>query len=118
MTKKTLSQKICEECGIEYEQEVIDPLYKELCNDGDPRCSQIKSTRKEKIDFESKNFVKLFNLKYSEFANDTVSNFLFLRYRNVISTRSFLVCLLFELQHGKCKKVEKIKQAIREADWE
>lgn len=136
--KKSYSEQICELCGIK-------PYYGIYVNFGDldSNYKLVTSKRKYKLianyrwmvdnedelrnleakylpDFENNNnnFVKLFNLKYTEYDEDTVAEFVLSRYKNIINTRSFLGCILFELQHGKYKDIEKIKQAIRETNWE
>lgn len=116
MTEKTLSEKICEECGIEYEREVIDPLYKSMCNEGDPRCTQISKTIKKKLDFQNNNnnFGKLINILHK---NDfVISN------EGYPSKENFVICLLSDLLNAiDCEDsgwILKLKQAIRQADWE
>lgn len=136
MTEKTLSEKICEECGIEYEREVIDPLYKSMCNEGDPRCTQISKTIKKKLDFQNNNnnFVKLLcvhtdyitknNIKIPcktiwWILNKDAKN------HNQLAPYDVDLCLIRLLIILKNKNnkyssedIEKIKNTIRQADWE
>ena len=135
MSKKCLSQQICEECGIEpyygiyIEFGDLDINYQLVTNKRKYRLiadyrhyvdneQELKNIQRIYIpDLEEENFSKLFNLKYTQYDDDTVANFIFLRYRNVMNTRSFLGCLLFELRHGKYKEAEQIKQAIKNTQW-
>lgn len=136
MTEKTLSEQICEVCGIKYEREVIDPLYKSMCNNGDPRCTQISKTIKKKLDLQNNNnnFVKLLSLTTDYITKNNIKipckpiwwilNKDAQRYNKLApyDIDSCLIRLLIILKNKNNeyseKEINKIKQAIRQTVWE
>lgn len=114
MTNKSLSQRICEMCEIEPKRDCTNcPHPCEVA------CNNCSYSELIYPDFENNNnFVKLFNLNYTEYESDTIVNFVFTRCKNIINTSLFLTCLLFELQYSNDDEVEKVIKAIKQADWE
>lgn len=129
MTKKTLSQKICEECGIK-------PLYKikhfngvievwsPAFNKEELRCAkaqkQILEQKEVYPDFEKNNdnFVKLYELKIID--NISLAELLFKWNIANYSRETFLNNLFYITKPDSnisSNTKEQIKQAIREADW-
>lgn len=131
--KESLSEQICKICDISFDcckyakygyEGEQEPWY--FCTKNNEECwtyprkdlTGCKDFVLGYYDFETVNFVKLFNLKYTEHDDDTIANFIFLRYKNIINTRTFLGYLLFELEHSSNSEVGKIKTAIKNQSWD
>lgn len=108
MTKeKSLSQQICELCGIEYEK--LEPDYRVQDDNGD-----ICEYYSYKLDFKTpENFVKLYELKIDE--DNTLGWFLTLTYENIYTREDFLDALIDYLTTTD-DLFERVKQAIRDYD--
>lgn len=123
MTEKSLSEKICEVCGIEPIEEKYcyfeckNPEYKDkLCNKTE--CEHYKYIV-HYIDFENaENFKKLFNLKYGRSNWETVAYRLMKCPYQIKDTTEFLEKFLNMLKYHKCYDTERIIKIIREAKWE
>lgn len=103
MTKKTLSQKICEECGIK----------PQIIEDYDSNEYELYP------DFENaENFKKLFNLKYGRSSWETVAYRLMKCPYQIKDTTEFLEKFLNMLKYHKCYDTEQIIKTIRKAMWE
>lgn len=122
MTNKSLSQRICEECGIKKKRvqnftcHGCKYLINYECQRGDNPCNHYKYVYP---DFENPaNFKKLFNLKYGKASYETViAKFCKCRFE-VRSTTEFLEKFLNMLKYHKCWDTEQIIKAIREENWE
>lgn len=103
---KTLSEHICEECGVK-------PLF--LCKiHSETKCETVYP------DFEnnSNNFVKLFNLKIDGYEHVTVAYIV--SFKMMEDSEKFLKDLLDILQGNypiKNELVKQMKQAIRNEQW-
>lgn len=107
MTNKSLSQRICEECGIKAIKGYIPT-----------NCATVQQINIYP-DFENPvNFKKLFNLKYGRASYETViAKFCKCRFE-IRSTTEFLEKFLNMLKYHKCWDTEQILKAIREENWE
>lgn len=103
MTKKTLSQKICEVCGIE----------PEIIEDYDSNQYEVYP------DFENNNnnFIKIQELKIKS-SNECLGFILWAQDYKFYDKKSFLDSLLCYLDCVQDIYLEDVKQAIREAKWE
>lgn len=105
MTDKSISQRICELCGIE-------PLKDEN--------AYFTGNLGKYPDFENNNnnFVKLLNLKLDS-SFRTPLEYITFNYYSATSTESLLRQILSELEFDwNPVVVKQIKKAIRRADWE
>ena len=118
MTTTDYSRELCEICGIEYEKEIENELYRKLSNEGNPCCSQISSKRKGMLKFEQpENFVKLLGLNVSA-RYRSLMHYITSIFCNTCSVEDFLERLCLELHHNSESDIVKdIKQAIREQEW-
>lgn len=105
MTDKSLSEQICEVCGIE-------PLK-------DETAYFIGNVGKlPNFENNSNNFVKLLNLDFSP-RFKSLLHYITSIFFSTNSTKDLLVQILHELKFdSQSDTVKQIKQAIRQADWE
>lgn len=127
MTNKSLSEKICEVCGIEEqkiivvgfdEHDITLPIFKTVKQTSDEPC--IRVVREHCLpDFENaENFKKLFNLKYGRSSWETVAYRLMKCPYQIKDTTEFLEKFLNMLKYHKCYDTEQIIKAIKQTKWE
>lgn len=124
LIKENYSEKICEICGV-IPKYIVNYNYFGLQEN---EYKNIEEAEKEAkmlngviwkfyVDFENENFAQLFNLKYDEYKDSTIANYIYDRYKHIVNTRSFLGYLLFELEHNNNEDIKKIKESIRQEKW-
>ena len=126
MTKKTLSQKICEECGIKkkrvelYNCKGCKYLINNECERGDNPCKPPYKYIYPDFENNNNNFVKLLELKI--LTGCTLWGFLSLK-GVYMSQKETVLKTIYLILSNKIKFLddnsrEQIKQSIRKADWE
>lgn len=127
MTNKSLSQQLCEECGIEEqkiivvgfdEHDITLPIFKTVKQTSDEPC--IRVIREHCLpDFENNNnnFIKIQELKIKS-SNECLGFILWAQDYRFYDKKSFLDSLLCYLDCVQDIYLEDVKQAIREAKWE
>lgn len=109
MTNKSVSEQICEICGI---KPVIKPII--LTFDG-----RVIQRQDGYPDFENpKNFKKLFNLKYGQDGHETVIARFCKCHFQVKNTTEFLEKFLDMLKYDQCDATELIIKEIKKTSWE
>lgn len=131
MTNKSLSEQICEVCGIEPKywcsyhscicpiQNIgkFNPKYpKQVVT---KECeTRSKERRYPNFENNNNNFVKLLNLDFSP-RFKSLLHYITSIFCSTNSTKDLLVQILHELKfNSQSDTVKQIKQAIRQADWE
>lgn len=71
---REFSRHLCEIYGLPYEKEIDNELYISMCNNGDPRCTQISKKNRATLNFEKpENFVKLEEIMLKELAKERLT---------------------------------------------